>query len=214
MRKQRRKNKRLLKRIWKFIWHDDSIASWIVNIILAFLIIKFLVYPGLGLLFGTNLPVVAVISDSMDHNGKFDEWWGETPNCTTEQACAYTQGRWYQEQGITKEEFQNYPLHNGFIRGDVISLKGVDPGDVEIGDVIVFDAKGPYPIIHRVINITQVEGEYIYLTKGDHNPYPIQSQTLDETNVKGSQLRGKATARIPYVGYVRLLASDLVAVFS
>ena len=32
------------KKIWWFIWEDDSWASWFVNVILAFVIIKFLVY--------------------------------------------------------------------------------------------------------------------------------------------------------------------------
>lgn len=213
MRKEQRKRRRFLKRLWKFIWYDDSVFSWIVNIILAFVIIKFLLYPGLGLVFGTNLPVVAVISESMDHKGNFDQWWGETPNCMANSPCAYTQSLWYEEKNISKDEFREFPLHKGFIRGDVISLRGVDPGDVKIGDVIVFDVGGAYPIIHRVIEKSQEGNETIFLTKGDHNPYPISSPTLDETNVLGSQIKGKATARIPYIGYVRLLASDFLALF-
>lgn len=54
-------------KIWFFIWHDNSAASWIINIILAYLIIKFIVYPSLGLVFGTNFPIVAVVSNSMEH---------------------------------------------------------------------------------------------------------------------------------------------------
>ena len=52
-------------KVWYFIWHDDSVWSWIVNIILAFLLIKFIVYPGLGFLLETEYPVVAVVSGSM-----------------------------------------------------------------------------------------------------------------------------------------------------
>ena len=63
------------KNVWKFIWEDDSIWSWMLNIILAFVLIKFIVYPGLGLLLGTSYPVVAVVSESMEHNEPFDEWW-------------------------------------------------------------------------------------------------------------------------------------------
>jgi signal peptidase len=186
----------------------------VVNIILAFIIIKFLLYPGLGLVFETNLPVVAVISDSMDHKGNFDEWWGETPICTIKTPCAYTQGSWYIEHNISKEKFQEYSLFKGFVRGDVISLRGIDPEDVIIGDVIVFDINGPYPIIHRVIEISSEENETVFLTKGDHNPYPITQAFLDETHVLGSQIRGKATARIPYIGYVRLIAADFISLVS
>ena len=71
----KKKPKSFWGKVWYLIWYEDSVASWIVNVILAFLIIKFLIYPGLGLLFGTNLPIVAVVSESMQHEGSFDEWW-------------------------------------------------------------------------------------------------------------------------------------------
>ena len=40
--KERKKSKSFLEKTWHFLWYEDSILSWIVNIILAFLIIKFL----------------------------------------------------------------------------------------------------------------------------------------------------------------------------
>ena len=67
----KKKNKSTWQKIWYFIWEDDSVLSWIVNIILAFVLIKFIVYPGLGLVFGTDFPVVAVVSGSMEHEGNF-----------------------------------------------------------------------------------------------------------------------------------------------
>ena len=59
--------KKLLKKTWHFIWEDNSIWSWIANVIIAFILIKFIVYPGLGLLLSTSHPVVAVVSSSMEH---------------------------------------------------------------------------------------------------------------------------------------------------
>ena len=59
--------KQFLKKTWHFIWDDDSIWSWIINVILAFVIIKFLVYPGLGFIMQTSYPIVAVVSGSMEH---------------------------------------------------------------------------------------------------------------------------------------------------
>ena len=56
-----------LKKAWHFIWEDDSVLSWLVNIILAFVLIKFIVYPGLGFILQTTHPVVAVVSESMEH---------------------------------------------------------------------------------------------------------------------------------------------------
>ena len=61
-----------LKKTWKFFWDDDSIWSWLANIIVAFLVIRFLVYPLLGLILGTGFPIVAVISESMEHGTHAD----------------------------------------------------------------------------------------------------------------------------------------------
>ena len=86
----KREFKKLLKKTWYFIWEDDSIWSWIVNIILAFVLIKFIVYPGLGFVLSTSHPVVAVVSESMEHNMEFNEWWEQNKD-------------WYIENGINKE---------------------------------------------------------------------------------------------------------------
>lgn len=190
--------------IWHFIWHDDSLGSWIVNILLAFILIKFFVYPGLGLVFGTSLPLVAVISDSMHHDADFDSWWGEA--CGEGQPCAPRAGSWYEEQGITREQFKEYPLHNGFSKGDVILLKGVTNESIVVGDIIVFASAKPYPIIHRVFSITD-QGKY--QTKGDNNEYPIVAADINELAVDFTQIQGKAIGKIPYIGYIKLLAVDL-----
>ena len=67
----------ILKKIWNFIWHDNSVWSWLVNVILAFVLVKFVIYPGLGFLLHTTHPVVAVMSSSMEHNGDFNTRGGE-----------------------------------------------------------------------------------------------------------------------------------------
>lgn len=210
------KGKSTWQKTWYFLWKDNSILSWIVNIVLAFILIKFLIYPALGAAFGTSLPVVAVISDSMDHRGMdFDEWWGETLICAPNVNCPQPQGVWYEDKGITKEMFEEYVFINGFNKGDVIILRGVDPDEVKLGDVIVFASKKPYPIIHRVVSVNQDEEtkEYIYQTKGDNNPFSIVGPDLNETAVYDYQLLGRATGKIPYVGYVKLIAVDFLNIF-
>lgn len=37
------------QKIWYFLWYEDSVASWLVSILVAFVLIKFIIYPGLGL---------------------------------------------------------------------------------------------------------------------------------------------------------------------
>ena len=92
------------KSFWDYVWNDDSVGSWVVNVILAFIIIKFIVYPLLALVFGTNLPIVAVISGSMHHEGSFDQWWSSQALCSHMQTC--TQKVWYSEHNISKEELK------------------------------------------------------------------------------------------------------------
>ena len=119
----KKKFKKLLKKTWWFIWEDDSIWSWIVNIILAFVLIKFIVYPGLGFLLSTSYPIVAVVSSSMEHDGSFDNWWGG-------------QEKWYLNNEISKDEFASFNFRNGFNKGDIMVLYGKKPSDIEVGEVI------------------------------------------------------------------------------
>jgi signal peptidase I len=216
--------KKTWKKIWHFLWHEDSILSWITSIVIAFILIKFIVYPGLGVVLGTNLPVVAVISESMDHS--------MTLRCTninsiTKECIKYNYeicgnnfdkkssinfdrywelcGEWYDNRSITKEEFQTYAFKNGFKKGDIIILKGVDYDKLEIGKVIVFNAKYNYPVIHRVIDVND-----FVQTKGDHNPRQIEDSKLNERYITKDQLLGQAWFKIPYLGYVKIFAVDLL----
>lgn len=186
----------ILKKTWHFIWEDDSALSWIVNIILAIVIIKFLVYPGLGLAFGTGFPIVAVVSDSMEHKMPFDSWWGMHEN-------------FYSSKNMTMSDFKKLSFKNGFNKGDLMVLFGTKPEKVKIGDVIVFMAGKPDPIIHRVVDIKNVNGTYTFQTKGDKNSGQIVTSWLDETNVKQSSVVGKAVFRIPFLGWVKIVAVDV-----
>ena len=191
--------KKKLKKIWHFIWEDNSVWSWLVNIALAFVLIKFIVYPGFGLILQTSHPVVAVVSESMEHNNRFDGWWQKSSS-------------WYANNSISKEDFGRFPLKNGFDKGDIMVLKGKKPENIEIGDVIVFWSAKRDPIIHRVVKKWQDKSIYYFQTKGDNyktNPTPIKSAFLDETSVSEEQVVGNAIARIPLLGYVKIWAVEL-----
>jgi signal peptidase I len=190
--------KTALKKLWWFIWEDDSLASWIVNIVLAFILIKFIVYPGLGLVFGTSYPVVAVVSGSMEHDGSFDTWWQSQAYCATGYC---TQEEWYAEQSITKDQFKRFIFPNGFNTGDIIVLIGKDPQKIKVGDVIVFQSDKPYPIIHRVITKRIETGKVVFNTKGDHNA----AKGPDDTEISEERLIGKAIFRIPYLGWIKIV---------
>jgi signal peptidase I len=196
-----------LKRAWKFFWHEDSVASWIANIVVAFLVIRYIVYPLLAIVLGTGFPIVAVISESMEHgthkgvicgqsfkefSDSFDNYWD---------VCGY----WYEENGITKEEFKQFPFSNGFYKGDVIILWRADKSNLIVGDILVFQANKPQPIIHRIVKTWQNDADkHFYQTKGDHNSQSISNQ-LGETEIGEERVLGQGIIRIPYLGWVKIL---------
>lgn len=230
--------KKTAKKVWNFIWNDDSAWSWIANVILAFILIKFVVYPLLGLFLGTQLPVVAVISESMSHTptplceqrslftGECNSYMdGKYEICATEQSSKnklnfdnywFVCGSWYEDRGISKDDFQHFSLKNGFEKGDVIVLKKADPEKLKKGDVLVFlsnvDAtkSRPYPIIHRIVKIQETNEGKIFSTKGDHNGLQITTTNFNEKEILESQVLGRGVARIPLVGYVKLWFVDLI----
>ena len=183
--------KKTLKKIWYFIWEDNSIWSWLVNVILAFVLIKFIIYPGLGLILGTTYPIVAVVSSSMEHPMPYDAWW-------------IIHEDFYDSQDINKEQFLTFPHRNGFNKGDIMFLIGAEAEKVNIGDVIVFQSKRPDPIIHRVVKKWETNGNIYIQTKGDNNRASIKDNTLDETQVTDQQLLGKTLFRVPYLGWIKI----------
>ena len=189
--------KKLLKKIWYFIWEDNSIWSWIVNIILAFVLIKFMVYPGLAFVLSTSHPVVAVVSESMEHNMGFEEWWEKNNG-------------WYIEREISKEEFEKFPLKNGFNKGDIMVLVGRDAEDINVGDIIVFNSGRKDPIIHRVVKKMYREDGIYFQTKGDNNKDSIKNSKLDETNLKEDVVIGNAIFRVPLLGYIKILFVEIL----
>jgi signal peptidase I len=193
----KKKFKKTLKKVWWFIWEDDSVWSWLVNIVLAFVLIKFIVYPGLGLILGTNYPIVAVVSESMEHNMDFDDWWDENKE-------------WYIERGITKEEFLDFPLKNGFYKGDIMILVGKKPESLNVGDVIVFKSNKPDPIIHRVVEKWEENGRYYFKTKGDNNRDSIKNSLVDETRISEDRIVGKAVFKIPLLGYIKIIFVEIL----
>jgi signal peptidase I len=183
------------KRFWNFIWHDDSWGSWIVFIIVIFILIRFVFFPGLALITGSSLPLAIVESCSMYHEDGFDEWWD-------------SHNGWYEDNGISKEDFESFPLRNGFNKGDVFLILGTSKEKLEIGDTIIFQSSSGKPIIHRVVDLN------LLATKGDNNKKQfnldqseeINPGRIDETDISEEQIIGRATVvRIPLIGWAKLI---------
>lgn len=195
------------QRIWHFLWHEDSVSSWIVSILLAFILIKYVLYPVLGLLMGTSFPVVAVVSDSMEHNLPFDQWWEQHEDL-------------YLAHNVTKQDFRDFPMTSGFNKGDIIILVGTPPERIERGDIIVFWGGQTYPIIHRVVSIGMDGDGRFFQTKGDNNlGQIINPPFLDERHIPSDRpcedgrcpvVMGRAILRIPYLGWVKILFVEML----
>ena len=198
-RKMAEEKKSLLSRTWKFLWEEDSAASWVANVVLAFILIKFIVYPGLGLLLSTTHPIVAVVSGSMEHDGNFEDWWNR--DCQ-----GIPQKDLYSPYEITKSDFQSFKFKNGFDKGDIMILKGAS--DPKIGDVLVYwiDTQ-PDPIIHRVVAVDSKDGHNVYKTKGDHNC----GLNGFEEQIESDQIVGQAVLRVPWLGWVKLIFMNIVS---
>jgi signal peptidase I len=179
-----------LKKFWHFVWYDDSLASWIVNLLLAFVLVKFVIYPLVGLFLSTSFPIVAVVSGSMEHEGlDFDAWWENN-------------GKWYEENGVSKEQFEEFRYINGFNKGDIMFLKGVTPKNIKVGDVLVYETSLNHnPIIHRVVELR--DGKII--TKGDNNgkeDKPVEFEQVART--------GKAVLKLPWFGWIKIWFVDFL----
>lgn len=223
------------KGVWDFIWHSNSIWSWIANIIIAFVLIKFIIYPVLGLALGTTHPIVAVVSESMDHRMlhpciKYDfagnyclerdqKHWTlcgvvfSIKRHVSPELYWETCGTWYKQKlNITQKEFESFPLKNGFRRGDIIVLKGKKPDKIRVGDVIVFKANKEYPIIHRVVEKKKIGDTWYFTTKGDHNARSFDGTQIAEVNISEDRVLGVALFKIPWLGYIKIKFVDLLRV--
>ena len=197
-----------------FLWKDTSIWSWIANILIAFVVIRYIFYPVMGILLGTSYPVVAVVSESMEHGLHNDILCGQSFDEFHESFDNYWEicGSWYEQRGITREQFEQYPFKNGFNKGDVIFLWRANRNNLNIGDVLVFQANKNQPIIHRLVDISNDNEKIFYQTKGDHNARSIDSG-LEETHIGEERVYGQALFRIPYLGWVKILVVDILKPF-
>ena len=104
-------------------------------------------------------------------------------------------------------------MEPAFYRGDIVLVQKADflgihefdVNDIQKGDVVVYDTKWfNQPVIHRVINIAQINGTVVYEIKGDNNnasdPYFV---TRDQIQSKVVTF-GDNLVVIPKIGYLSL----------
>jgi len=182
-----------LKKFWAFL-KEDSWPSMVVSLVLLVILIKFIFFPSLSFITSSPLPLVVIESCSLYHETSFDNWWQK-------------QAAWYESRGITKSQFREFQYKNGLNKGDIILVWGRT--DYDMGDIIIFypnsESTAKHPIIHRIVQKDPIG------TKGDHNPgqlvsnSPSNPQNIDETNIPEEMILGKASLRIPALGWIKLI---------
>ena len=101
-----------------------------------------------------------------------------------------------------------------FYRGDIvvvektdfIGLNEINPDDLKIGDIVIYNAIWyPDPVIHRIIATgTAINGTPYYVTKGDNNPVQDPAPVYhDQVTAKVISF-GNTPFVIPKVGYITL----------
>ena len=103
-------------------------------------------------------------------------------------------------------------------RGDIVVVEQANilgfhefsPNDVEVGDIVVYNAAWHEgPVIHRVINIAEINGSTVFEIKGDNN------DVSDPYWVTKSQIKSRVLTYngqpliIPKIGYISILIRGL-----
>ena len=90
--------------------------------------------------------------------------------------------------------------------GDVVFIRKMPADRIKPGDIVVYNAGTRY-IIHRVLNVFQVNGQTCYLVKGDNNPYPDPGfPSCNYEGIPYNRVVGvvvsyhNTTLKVPYIG--------------
>lgn len=99
----------------------------------------------------------------------------------------------------------SHPFDRTLHVGDVIVVQGVNPADLNVGDIIVFHSPfgGSDLIVHRIIAIENVTGTLKFITKGDGNNDPDSWLPFP-----ASLVVGKVIGRIPWIGLITLFMKE------
>lgn len=93
-------------------------------------------------------------------------------------------------------------MHGAIDKGDAIVYERYDNKPIKEQEVIIFKDNN-IKVVHRVIEIKNVNGEYRYFTKGDAN------KEIDPGYVTKKDIVGVTKFKIKYLGYPTLWVQDI-----
>lgn len=198
----KKRGRGFFKKFWHFLWKDNSFKGWVFSLVFLFIFIKLIFFPILSLATGTSLPLAIVESCSMYHKGNLfsdlNTWWDRQEDK-------------YSKFEIDKLDFQKFSMENGFNKGDILLILRANPEKLNEGDIIIFNADQKNPVIHRIIEIKEKDGEKVFSTIGDNNA----GQFNFEKEIMEERLVGKAVLKLaPYIGWVKLIFYEWSKPFS
>lgn len=88
---------------------------------------------------------------------------------------------------------------------DVVITKE-QKNNLENGDIIAFQ-NSKAVTVHRIVDISNQDGELLYQTKGDNN------NTVDSKKVKQSEVKGKVVYKVPKIGKAILFINSHIVIF-
>jgi signal peptidase len=92
--------------------------------------------------------------------------------------------------------------------GDIIFIKETPSQSIDIGDIVVFEARnGDIPIVHRVVDIVKENGTLYFVTKGDNNPFP---DSYYSPGIPESRVIGTPVLKIPKIGWISLFLRRII----
>lgn len=86
--------------------------------------------------------------------------------------------------------------------GDVVIVAEASPDIVKPGDIIQFRQPNGITIVHRVVEVREVKGSKVFITKGDANSEP------DAIPVLPANVEGKVVFKIPKIGWAAIGVKD------
>ena len=98
--------------------------------------------------------------------------------------------------------WETHPVLSGSMEpalkvGGIIVTKPERLENIQVGDIITFQAELGPKVTHRVVNIVEIEGKLHFQTKGDANEEPDPNFVSS----KGDKMR-KVVFHLPYLGFV------------
>lgn len=148
--------------------------------------IAFLVNQTLAFALTTDLPVVAVVTSSMQHD----------------ESTEINHYQWLQKNfEYNRSYVDSWPITGGFLIGDMPIVQGSP--EYNVGEVIIYSVPNQaVPVIHRIVKINS---DGTYQTKGDHNP----QQLPFEFSIKKGWIHGKVIIVVPKLGYFKVIVSRI-----